>query len=147
MPRRRTDCGSMPSPHNQEALHATSVACCAHANRLAAARPVQGELMLHDAAGNTVASRTYRLAPGQIAFLDFTPGTRVAGAAIGSLGGIDPCLLRGPDSARAVPSVQVFDTVSGRTSFVLGPAAARRYSPSAFAAAASTCGTRNGLVR
>ena len=80
-------------------------------------RPCRGDLAFHDAAGNVVASRTYALAPGQIAFLDFMPGER--GGIVG------PCALPGPDSGRAVPSVQVFDTATGRTSFVLGPAAPR----------------------
>jgi len=102
-----------------------SVGCYEHPVGTFLPGPCRGELMIHDAAGNVVASRTYRLIPGEIAFLDFTLSVRVVGDAVGSLGGFIPCVLPGPDSGRAVPSVQVFDTVSGRTSFVLGPAAVR----------------------
>ncbi len=80
--------------------------------------PCHGDLMFHDMAGNIVAMQTVKLAPGQAAFLDFTP---VRGAGSGNLVGIDPCWIPDPTSGRALPTTEVFDTQSGRIALHVNP--------------------------
>lgn len=95
-----------------------NVVCWAHHVDDVPPGPCRGELMFHDMAGNTVARQSVRLAPGQAAFLDFTPGVR---ASPGDLVGIDPCWIPGPNSGRALPTVEVFDTLSGRIAAHVNP--------------------------
>ena len=78
----------------------------------------QGELMLHDMAGNIVARRPVRLAPGQAAFLDFTFGPE---SSPGNLVGINPCWIPGPNSGRSLPTAEVFDSRSGRIALHVNP--------------------------
>jgi hypothetical protein len=80
--------------------------------------PCSGDLMFHDMTGNVVAIQTVRLAPGQAAFLDFTPARD---ASPGSLVGIEPCWIPDPTSGRALPTTEVFDTQSGRLALHVNP--------------------------
>jgi hypothetical protein len=73
--------------------------------------PCSGELMFHDMAGNIVARQSVRLTPGGATFVEFTLGPRTSPA---RLVGIDPCWMPDPTSGRALPTVEVFDTPSGR---------------------------------
>jgi len=84
--------------------------------------PCHGELMLHDMAGNIVARKSVSLAPGQADFLDFTYGVRASPA---DLVGADPCWVPAPTSGHAVPTAEVFDTLSGRTALHVNPVTPR----------------------
>jgi len=84
--------------------------------------PCHGELMLHDMAGNILARQTVSLAPGQAAFLDFTYGVRASPA---DVVGIDPCWIPAPTSGHALPTAEVFDTLSGRTALHVNPVTPR----------------------
>jgi hypothetical protein len=80
--------------------------------------PCHGDLMFHDMAGNVVTMQTVRLGPGQAAFLDFTP---VRGTNPGNPVGLDPCWIPDPNSGRALPTTEVFDTSSGRMALHVNP--------------------------
>lgn len=84
--------------------------------------PCSGELIFHDMAGNVLGSARVRLAPGEATFLDFTAATRTE---VGSRVGIDPCWIPGPDSGRALPTVEVFDTATGATTLFVNPVTPR----------------------
>ena len=73
--------------------------------------PCSGELLFHDLAGNTVARQLVRLAPGGGTFLDFSLGPRTSPV---NLVGIDPCWIPEPTSGRALPTVEVFETRTGK---------------------------------
>jgi hypothetical protein len=77
-----------------------------------------GELMFHDMAGNVVARQVVRLRPGGAALLDFSLGPRTGPA---TLVGIDPCWIPDPSSGRALPTVEVFDSASGRVARHVNP--------------------------
>ena len=95
-----------------------NVVCWAHNVDDLPPGPCRGELMFHDVAGNIVARQSVRLAPGQAAFLDFTLGVRTSP---GDLVGIVPCVIPGPNSGRGLPTVEVFDTLSGKTALHVNP--------------------------
>jgi hypothetical protein len=80
--------------------------------------PCRGDLMFHDMAGNVVAIRSVQLAPGHAASLDFTLGAR---SSVANLVGLDPCWIPDPTSGRALPTAEVFDTVTGRTALHVNP--------------------------
>jgi len=80
--------------------------------------PCQGEMMFHDMTGNIVARQSVRLAPGEATFLDFTFGERTS---LGNLVGINPCWIPDPTSGRALPTAEVFDTMSGRVALHVNP--------------------------
>jgi hypothetical protein len=80
--------------------------------------PCSGELMFHDMAGNIVARQIVRLRPGGATVLDYSPGPRTSPA---TLVGIDPCWIPDPLSGRALPTVEVFDTASGRVARHVNP--------------------------
>ena len=84
--------------------------------------PCSGELMFHDMAGNIVARQLVRLRPGGATVLDFTLGPRTSSA---TLVGIDPCWIPDPFSGRALPTVEVFDTASGRVARHVNPVTPR----------------------
>jgi len=84
--------------------------------------PCSGELMFHDMAGNIVARQLVRLRPGGATVLDFALGPRTAPA---TLVGIDPCWIPDPFSGRALPTVEVFDTASGRVARHVNPVTPR----------------------
>lgn len=84
--------------------------------------PCHGEIMFHDITGNIVARQLIRLAPGQAAFLDFTFGARTSPS---DLVGIDPCWIPDPTSGRALPTAEVFDTLSGRIALHVNPVTPR----------------------
>jgi hypothetical protein len=74
--------------------------------------------MFHDMAGNVVARQVVRLRPGGAALLDFSLGPRTGPA---TLVGIDPCWIPDPSSGRALPTVEVFDSASGRVARHVNP--------------------------
>jgi hypothetical protein len=80
--------------------------------------PCSGELMFHDTAGNVVARQLVRLRPGGATQLDFSVGPRTSPA---TLVGIDPCWIPDPLSGRALPTVEVFDSASGRVARHVNP--------------------------
>ncbi len=80
--------------------------------------PCHGDLMFHDMSGSVMAIQTVKLAPGQAAFLDYTP---VRGAIPRNLAGIEPCWIPDPTSGRALPTAEVFDTPSGRITLHVNP--------------------------
>ena len=101
-----------------------NVVCSEHGAGHVPPGPCAGELMFHDAAGNTLASQRYALLPGQSASLPLTV-FRESGDPVGPVG-YDPCVM--PSSANrgfAIPSVEVFSTDTGRTMLFINPAAAR----------------------
>jgi hypothetical protein len=99
-----------------------NVVCSEHSVRTAdAPEPCSGELMFHDAEGNTLSLQQVTLRPGQATSLEITP-FREAGGPIG----IDPCWIPGPDNrGHAIPSAEVFSSESGRTMLYLNPVVAR----------------------
>ena len=99
-----------------------NVVCFEHSVNGFPPDPCRGELRLHDIDGNVVASRTVRLRPGQGAFLDFTTATRTGDIAF-DRAPIDPCWIPAERSGLAIPTVEVFDTASGRTTLFANPAA------------------------
>ena len=89
--------------------------------------PCRGELMFHDAAGQVVARRLVALQPGHSAHLDFSnPVTIVGDVAPGTNRMIiNPCVLPAPDSGRMLPSVEIIDAATGRTTQFINNAAPR----------------------
>jgi len=84
--------------------------------------PCRGILALHTADGGTLDSAAYFLQPGQGTLLEFTfPADSEANAHLG----VGPCVLPDPTGGRGIPSAEVFDRRSGRTTLVLNPAALR----------------------
>ena len=81
-------------------------------------KPCSGELMFHDTDGNVVARQLVQLRPGGATLLDFSLGPRTSPA---TLVGIDPCWIPDPTSGRALPTVEVFDTASGRVARHVNP--------------------------
>jgi len=80
--------------------------------------PCSGEMMFHDTAGNVVARQHVKLAPGGATLLDFSLGPRTSPSL---LFGADPCWIPDPTSGRALPTVEVFDTHSGRVARHINP--------------------------
>jgi len=80
--------------------------------------PCSGELMFHDMAGNIVARRLIKLGPGGATYLDFALGPRTSPV---NLVGADPCWIPDPTSGRALPTVEVFDTATGRIARHVNP--------------------------
>jgi hypothetical protein len=94
--------------------------------------------MLHDAAGNVLVSQIVRLRPGQTTFLDYRVTMNLptgdANQGDGTVGsrttplerlGIVPCILPDPERGRMLPTVEVFDSTTGQTAFVVGPVTPR----------------------
>jgi hypothetical protein len=84
--------------------------------------PCRAELMLHDAAGNVLASQAVWLKPGQSTFLDYRIGIRTA--AFERIG-IVPCVIPDPERGRILPTAEVFDNATGQTAFVVNPVTPR----------------------
>ena len=98
-----------------------NVVCSEHGAGRLPPGPCAGELMIHDAAGNTLASQEVRLLPGQAASLPLSL-LRESGDPFG----IDPCWAPFADNAGiAIPSAEVFSTESGRTMLFMNPATTR----------------------
>lgn len=97
-----------------------NVVCSEHGVRNFPPDPCRGDLMVHDMVGNVLASRSVALRPGEAASLAFDVRD-VAGPV-----GIDPCWV--PNSANqghAIPSAEVYNSETGRTTLFLNPAVAR----------------------
>jgi len=98
-----------------------NVVCSPHGVRRFPPGPCSGDLLIHDAAGNTLASQEVRLLPGQAASLAFDL-FREAGGPFG----IDPCWIPSDfNTGHAIPSAEVFSTETGRTMLFINPAVAR----------------------
>jgi hypothetical protein len=95
-----------------------NLVCWAHEVEGLAAAPCSGELMFHDAAGNVVAIQAVKLAPGGTTYVDYALGPRTSPI---NLVGINPCWMPGSTSGRALPTVEVFDTASGRVARHVNP--------------------------
>lgn len=95
-----------------------NVVCWEHVVDGMPPRPCSGEMMFHDMAGNIVARQLVRLRPGGATFLDFVVGPRTGPAL---LVGIDPCWLPDPESGRSLPTVEVYDSASGRVARHVNP--------------------------
>ena len=95
-----------------------NVVCWEHSVGRSPPDPCSGELMFHDTAGNVVARQVYRLRPGGATLLDFSLGPRTSPAV---LVGLEPCVIPDPTSGRALPTVEVFDTSSGRVARHVNP--------------------------
>jgi len=96
-----------------------NVVCSQHGVNGAPPDPCRGRLMFHDAAGNDLQVVPYVLMPGHSMSLeqDFVAGDVAAIHMI-----INPCVVPAPNSdGRAIPSVEVFDKVSGKTELYLTP--------------------------
>ena len=76
--------------------------------------PCRAELMLHDAAGNVLASQVVRLKPGQATFLDYRIGIRTAPF---ERVGIVPCVIPDPQRGRMLATAEIFDNTTGQTAF------------------------------
>jgi hypothetical protein len=96
-----------------------NVVCSGHGVGQLPPGPCSGELMFHDVQGNTINSQRYSLMPGETDSLELGLSGREGRV------GIVPCIIPGPDSKRAIPSVEVFSTDSGLTMLFINPAVAR----------------------
>jgi hypothetical protein len=98
-----------------------NVVCSEHGVRNHPPDPCHGDLMIHDMAGNVLATERVALRPGQAASLAFEIPRDIAGPV-----GIDPCWAPNAlNQGHAIPSAEVFDPETGRTSLFLNPAVAR----------------------
>jgi hypothetical protein len=98
-----------------------NVVCSEHAAGRLQPAPCAGELMIHDAAGNKLASQNVRLMPGEATSLPLAV-FREAGDSVG----IDPCWIPSPENqGLPIPSAEVFDTATGRTTLFMTPVVAR----------------------
>jgi len=80
--------------------------------------PCRGTLEFHDASGNEVQSLPYELMPGHSISLE----QGISPAAVGLTHTYTPCLMPAPDNkGRAIPSIEVFDTASGKTEIYVSP--------------------------
>ncbi len=96
-----------------------NIVCSQHGINGSPPDPCRGTLMFHDAVGNDLQTQEYFLRPGHSMFLEqgFTPGDVAAIHMI-----INPCVIPGPNNrGRVIPSVEVFDTMSGKTDFYVSP--------------------------
>lgn len=84
--------------------------------------PCRAGLMLHDAAGNVLASQVVRLNPGQATFIDYRIGIRTAPF---ERVGIVPCVIPDPERGRMLATAEVFDNTSGQTAFLVNPVTPR----------------------
>jgi hypothetical protein len=96
--------------------------CSEHGVGAVPPAPCRAELMLHDAAGNVLASQDVRLRPGQAAFLDYRIGIRTAPF---ERVGIVPCVIPDPERGRILPTAEVFDNTTGQTAFLVNPVSPR----------------------
>jgi hypothetical protein len=79
--------------------------------------PCRGVLMFHDAEGGDLQRVPYALMPGQTMSLE--QGFMQGGSIHMTIG---PCIIPAPDNrGRAIPSVEVFDTTSGKSEIVVMP--------------------------
>ena len=98
-----------------------NVVCSEHGAGRLPPGPCAGELMFHDAEGNTLNGQRVVLLPGQATSLELNLG-REGGSPIG----INPCWIPGPDNTGfAIPSAEVFNTETGHTMLYLNPVVAR----------------------
>jgi len=95
-----------------------NLVCWAHEVEGLPPAPCDGTLMFHDTAGNVVAVQVVKLAPGGATYVDYAAGPRLGPV---NLVGINPCWMPGPTSGRALPTVEVFDTASGRVARHVNP--------------------------
>ena len=95
-----------------------NLVCWAHEVEGLPPAPCSGELMFHDNAGNVVAIQAVKLAPGGTTYVDYALGPRTSPV---NLVGINPCWMPGLTSGRALPTVEVFDTASGRVARHVNP--------------------------
>lgn len=95
-----------------------NLVCWAHEVEGLPPGPCSGQLMFHDTAGNVVAIQVVKLAPGGSTYLDYALGPRTSPV---KLVGADPCWIPDPTSGRALPTVEVFDTASGRVARHVNP--------------------------
>ena len=95
-----------------------NVVCWEHDVGSVPPSPCHGDLMYHDMAGNVVAIQPVKLAPGQGAFLDYTP---LRGANPLNPVGIEPCWIPDPTSGRTLPTTEVFDMSSGKVTLHVNP--------------------------
>ncbi len=96
-----------------------NVVCSKHGVNGAPPDPCRGTLMFHDAVGNDIQTQEYFLQPGHSMSLrqGFEPGDVAAIHMI-----INPCVIPSPNNqGRAIPSVEVFDTTSGKTEVYVSP--------------------------
>jgi hypothetical protein len=78
--------------------------------------------MFHDMDGNIVARQLVRLRPGGATLLDFSVGARTSPALLVRM---DPCWIPDPSSGPALPTVEVFDSASGRLARHVNPVTPR----------------------
>lgn len=98
-----------------------NVVCSEHGVRQTPPDPCRGDLMIHNMAGDVLATQRVFLRPGQATSLAFDIPREVGGPV-----GIDPCWVPNAlNQGHAIPSAEVFDTESGRTQLFLNPAVAR----------------------
>jgi len=76
--------------------------------------------MFHAADGTVVQSSSHDLTPGHSTSLVFVP---TAGAAAVD-GMMEPCIMPDPAGGAGIPSAEVFDTDTHRTTLFINPAAA-----------------------
>jgi hypothetical protein len=95
-----------------------NVVCFEHPVLGSPASPCSGELMFHDMAGNVLARTIIYLRPGEATSLDYSFRE-------GRLAGIDPCWIPDPTSGRALPTVEVIDSASGKVSLHVNPVTPR----------------------
>jgi hypothetical protein len=100
---------------------------CAHAPRGVdtISQPCVVNLHMMNADGRVLSKVTRRVEPGSSTYLDYAVAPALAGVASPRL--IIPCVEPDPESGEIVPTVQVFDTVSGATRLYTHAAPARSF--------------------
>jgi hypothetical protein len=90
--------------------------------------PCMVELMFHDETGSPIKSGMVTLGPGQAGFLEVT-GEEVLGTSAAARGAIGPCVMPSDGCGAVVPTLEIYDTETGRTEAILNPLVWKGFNP------------------
>jgi hypothetical protein len=99
-----------------------NVVCSEHGVDRLPPGPCKADLMFHGSEGEVLAQSSIRLMPGETASLDYEIDVRLA--ALDRVG-IVPCIIPSQDSGRLLPTAEVFDRETGRTTLFVTPVTPR----------------------
>jgi hypothetical protein len=98
-----------------------NVVCWGHSIGTVEPGPCRAELMFHSTDGRTIKSLLVSLKPGQAASLDLPFPTTATPNRLE----IIPCIVPGLRSGRLIPTVEIFDSETGRTVLFVPPVTPR----------------------